>query len=100
MRVGNLSFDVLHTPGHSPGHVVFYGNGVVLGGDLLFAGSIGRTDLPLADPTRMVSSLELISSLPPETVVYPGHGEPTTVGAELRSNPFLNGTVNVKRDTR
>ncbi len=99
MRVGNLAFDVVHTPGHSPGHVIFNGNGVTLGGDLLFAGSIGRTDLPLANPTHMAQSLETISALPGETMVYPGHGAPTTIAAELRSNPFLNGTVNVKRDT-
>lgn len=99
VRVGNLTFDVIHTPGHSPGHVIFNGHGVTLGGDLLFAGSIGRTDLPLANPAHMAQSLDTIAALAPETVVYPGHGVPTTIGAELRSNPFLNGTVNVKRDT-
>lgn len=98
MRVGSLSFDVLHTPGHAPGHVVFHGHGVVLGGDLLFAGSIGRTDLPLASPAAMAESLKLISALPPDTIVHPGHGAATTIGAELRSNPFLNGTAHVKRD--
>jgi glyoxylase-like metal-dependent hydrolase (beta-lactamase superfamily II) len=99
MRVGTLSFDVHHAPGHSPGHVVFLGHGVMLGGDVLFAGSIGRTDLPLANPAHMSETLKLVSAFPPETIVYPGHGEPTTIGAELRGNPFLNGTVNVKRDT-
>ncbi len=99
VHVGNLAFDVMHMPGHSPGHVIFHGNGVTLGGDLLFAGSIGRTDLPLANPNHMASSLQLISALAPETRVYPGHGAPTTIGAELRTNPFLNGTANVKRDT-
>lgn len=95
VRVGNLSFDVMHTPGHSPGHVVLHGHGIALGGDLLFAGSIGRTDLPLANPSHMVQSLRGIAALHPDTVVYPGHGSPTTIGAELRTNPFLNGTVNV-----
>ncbi len=98
-RVGNLSFDVIHTPGHSPGHVIFNGHGVSLGGDVLFAGSIGRTDLPLANPTHMARSLQTMSALPPATVVYPGHGARTTVDAERRTNPFLNGTVNVKGDT-
>jgi glyoxylase-like metal-dependent hydrolase (beta-lactamase superfamily II) len=99
MRVGNLIFDVIHLPGHSPGHVAFRGNGILLGGDLLFAGSIGRTDLPLADPAHMQQSLITVSALPPETIVYPGHGDSTTVGEELRSNPFLNGIANVKRNT-
>jgi len=98
MRVGNLSFDVIHLPGHSPGHVVFHGHGIVLGGDVLFAGSIGRTDLPMANPEHMQDSLRTIAALPPETVVYPGHGAATTIGAELNSNPFLNGIANVKRN--
>ena len=97
-RVGTLEFRVVHAPGHSPGHVMYYGNGVLIGGDVLFAGSIGRTDLPLADPGRMQQTLSQLATLPPDTVVYPGHGEPTTVGEELASNPFLNGIANVKRN--
>jgi hydroxyacylglutathione hydrolase len=99
MRVGNLVFDVIHAPGHSPGHVVFHGNGVLLGGDVLFAGSVGRTDLPLADPAQMQETLYKVAQLHRDTVVYPGHGDSTTIGAELDSNPFLNGIANVKRDT-
>ena len=98
VRVGNLAFDVLHVPGHSPGHVAFYGNGVVLGGDVLFAGSIGRTDLPMANPAHMQESLRKFAALPHDTVVYPGHGESTTIREELTSNPFLNGIANVKRN--
>lgn len=98
MRVGGLSFDVIHAPGHSPGHVVFHGHGILLGGDVLFAGSIGRTDLPMANPAHMQESLRLLAELPRETVVYPGHGDSTTVGKELNSNPFLNGIANVKRN--
>lgn len=99
VSVGALGFRVLHTPGHAPGHVIYHGNGIMLGGDLLFAGSVGRTDLPLANPADMTESLRLISALPPETVVLPGHGGSTTIGEELRTNPFLNGTANVRRDT-
>lgn len=99
LRVGNLEFAVLHAPGHSPGHVMLLGNGVLIGGDVLFAGSIGRTDIPLSDPAAMAETLDLVKSLPPETIVYPGHGEATTIGDELRENPFLNGTVNVKRNS-
>lgn len=98
MRVGSLAFDVIHAPGHSPGHVVFHGNGILLGGDVLFAGSIGRTDLPMASPGDMQETLRKMADLPPETVVYPGHGDTTTIGQELNSNPFLNGIANVKRN--
>jgi hydroxyacylglutathione hydrolase len=98
MRVGTLAFKVIHAPGHSPGHVVFYGHGVLLGGDVLFAGSVGRTDLPMADPLHMQETLNTVSALPPDTVVHPGHGQSTTIGEELHSNPFLNGLAHVKRN--
>jgi glyoxylase-like metal-dependent hydrolase (beta-lactamase superfamily II) len=99
VQVGNTTFTVMHVPGHSPGHVLFHGNGVILGGDLLFAGSIGRTDLPLANPDHMAASLERLSVLPSASAVYPGHGPATTLEAERQSNPFLNGTANVKRNS-
>jgi len=98
VHVGSLAFQVIHAPGHSPGHVVFHGNGIVLGGDVLFAGSIGRTDLPMANPGHMQESLTKMAALPPETVVYPGHGDATTIGEEISRNPFLNGMANVKRN--
>lgn len=93
LTVGRFSFDVLHTPGHAPGHCVFVGHGLMLGGDLLFAGSIGRTDLPLSDPRAMQQSLERVTALEDATVVYPGHGPSTTIGTERRSNPFLSGAA-------
>ena len=89
LRLGELSFTVMHTPGHSPGHVTLHGHGIALVGDCLFAGSIGRTDLPMADGPAMARSLERIMALPPETRVLPGHGPATTVGEERRSNPYL-----------
>lgn len=89
LTLGALSFRVMHTPGHSPGHVVVSGNGIALVGDCLFAGSIGRTDLPLAVPADLDRSLVRIAALPPETRVLPGHGPATTIGAEVRGNPFL-----------
>jgi glyoxylase-like metal-dependent hydrolase (beta-lactamase superfamily II) len=97
MRVGDLEFTVMHTPGHAPGHVVFHGHGVALGGDLLFAGSIGRTDLPLSNPAQMSDSLERICTLPDATVVYPGHGPETTIEIERRTNPFLTGMARMIR---
>ena len=95
LTLGTLSFTVLHTPGHAPGHVVYVGHGVMLGGDLLFAGSVGRVDLPLADPRAMSRSLARVAGLPPDTVVYPGHGPATTIGRERDTNPFLNGGARV-----
>lgn len=97
LRVGDEEFRVLHTPGHAPGHCVFEGSGVMLGGDLLFAGSIGRTDLPLSDPRAMSDSLARIAALEPALVVHPGHGPSTTIGRELEANPFLNGVARVAR---
>jgi len=98
VRVGTLAFRVMHAPGHSPGLVVFHGQGVALVGDLIFAGSVGRTDLPMSNPAHMHDSLErAAASLPPETLLYPGHGRATTMAAELRSNPFLSGAARVLR---
>ena len=94
LRVGAVEFEVRHAPGHSPGHVCFVGPGVVLGGDVLFEGSIGRTDLPGGDYDALIASIrrELLA-LPDATVVHPGHGPATTIGRERRSNPFLTGAA-------
>lgn len=89
LTVGPHRFTVRHTPGHAPGHVVLLGESVMMGGDLLFAGSIGRTDLPLSDPDAMEESLALVAGLDPGLVVHPGHGPATSIGAELATNPFL-----------
>lgn len=96
VQVGTLPFQVMHVPGHSPGHVVFVRDTVMLGGDLLFAGSIGRTDLPLSNPAHMEESLERLAVLGDETRVYPGHGPATTMGLERATNPFLAGLARVK----
>lgn len=97
LTLGALRFDVLHVPGHAPGHVAFVTGGHMIGGDLLFAGSIGRTDLPFADPDRMIESLERVITLPDETIVYPGHGPTTAIGRERMTNPFLSGVARVVR---
>lgn len=91
VAVGELSFDVWHMPGHAPGHVIFHGQGIALGGDVLFAGSIGRTDLPFCDGAVFQQTLARMATLPPSTVVLPGHGDDTTIAIELAENPFLNG---------
>lgn len=92
VTVGALRFTVRHTPGHSPGSVCLVGHGVLFGGDVLFSGSIGRTDLPGGDFETLMQSIEReLLGLPDPTVVYSGHGPETTVGQERRTNPFLTG---------
>lgn len=95
LALGELTFAVLHTPGHAPGLCTFVGHGCAFVGDLIFAGSIGRTDLPLASPPEMAQSLERVAGLPADTVVYPGHGPVTSIGRELATNPFLTGLARV-----
>ena len=97
LKLGSLELSVMHVPGHAPGHVLIHGYGNALVGDCLFAGSIGRTDLPFSNPVQLEASLKRIAALPPETVVYPGHGDATTIGEERSSNPFLNGTARIVR---
>jgi glyoxylase-like metal-dependent hydrolase (beta-lactamase superfamily II) len=88
--LAGITFAVLAVPGHSPAHLAYHADGALFSGDVLFAGSVGRTDLPGADWDTLVSSIRmLVETLPPETVVYPGHGPVTTLGAELARNPFL-----------
>jgi hydroxyacylglutathione hydrolase len=91
LRCGGAEFNVWHVPGHAPGHVAFIGHGLCISGDVLFAGSIGRTDLPFCDAQAMRRSLERLATLPPETQVLSGHGDVTTIAREAASNPFLSG---------
>jgi hydroxyacylglutathione hydrolase len=100
LSIGSMRFVVMHTPGHSPGHVVFAHDTTVFGGDLLFAGSIGRTDLPLSDARSMESSLRRICEMDDATVVHPGHGPAVTVGHERATNPFLSGLAHSVRTAR
>jgi len=96
LTVGNCVFEVRHVPGHSPGGVALIAPGIVFSGDALFAGSIGRTDLPGGDTETLMTSIrEQLLTLPDETVVYSGHGPETTIGAEKRSNPFLTGAYRI-----
>ncbi len=90
--LGKDELEVLFTPGHSVGHVVFYNRpgGFIIGGDVLFRLGIGRTDIPGGDAETLLKSIRTkLFSLPAETIVYPGHGEPTTIGYEKEFNPFL-----------
>jgi hydroxyacylglutathione hydrolase len=92
LELAGMEIDVLHTPGHSPGHVTYSipGEGALFSGDVLFQGSVGRVDLPGGDgPTLMESLRTIVEGFPEETTVYPGHMGVTTLGAERATNPFL-----------
>lgn len=92
LSFGGHEVRCLFTPGHAPGHIAFYipDQGIVLAGDALFKGSIGRTDLPGGDHAQLIESIRTkLLTLPQETAVYPGHGPETTIGHEAKSNPFL-----------
>jgi len=90
IEAAGISFEVLAVPGHSPGHLAYHADGCLFSGDVLFAGSVGRTDLPYSDWDILLASIRtLVEKFPPETVVYSGHGPPTTLGDELARNPFL-----------
>lgn len=90
LAVGPWRFAVRHVPGHAPGHVAFVGHGLAISGDVLFQGSIGRTDLAGGDLATLMASIRAeILTLPDATRILPGHGPETTVGAERETNPFL-----------
>lgn len=89
LEFAGFRIEVLHTPGHTPGHVCFRTDGFVFAGDLVFRGSIGRSDFPNSDPGLMDKSLRRFLELPDELPVYPGHGPETTVGFERRTNEWL-----------
>lgn len=88
--LGDLKINVLHAPGHSPGSITFHVEDKLFVGDLIFSGSIGRTDLPKGDYQTLIDSVQTkIFTLPDETIIYPGHGPETTVGQEKLTNPFF-----------
>jgi len=90
IKVGNITLKVLYTPGHAPGHISLVSDGFVFVGDVLFQGSIGRTDLPGGDYDTLIKSIkEKLFVLPDDTIVYSGHGPATTIGIERETNPFV-----------
>ena len=90
ITVAGIAFEVVGVPGHSRGHVAFHHEGELFAGDVLFAGSVGRYDLPGGDWETLLGSIRtLMERFPGDTVVYPGHGRPTTLARELQTNPFL-----------
>jgi glyoxylase-like metal-dependent hydrolase (beta-lactamase superfamily II) len=91
LRLGSMEVRVIHTPGHAPGHVCYYfpAEQLLVGGDLIIGGSVGRTDLPDSNHLQMEASLRKIMEMPPETRLLGGHGDATTLGEERQSNYFL-----------
>ncbi|MDP9308705.1 MAG: MBL fold metallo-hydrolase [Actinomycetota bacterium] len=90
LQLAGIAFETVLVPGHSPAHLAYYADGSLFSGDVLFAGSVGRTDLPFGDWEVLVASIRLLANrFPADTVVYPGHGPTTTLGDELVHNPFL-----------
>ena len=90
LEIAGATLDVLSVPGHSPAHLAYHADGHLFSGDVVFAGSVGRVDIPGADWDTLVASIRvLVDTYPPETVVHPGHGPATTLGDELGRNPFL-----------
>ena len=94
VKIGNSEFRILHCPGHSPDSLCFYTKGILIGGDVIFRGSLGRTDLPGGSTEQLMNSITgKIYPLPDETIIYPGHGPETELGIEKKENPYLNGTL-------
>jgi hydroxyacylglutathione hydrolase len=90
LDLAGMTFQTLPGPGHSPAHLAYYVDGCLFSGDVLFAGSVGRTDIQGASWEQLVESIRMLADrFPPDTVVYSGHGPETTLGAELERNPFL-----------
>jgi glyoxylase-like metal-dependent hydrolase (beta-lactamase superfamily II) len=90
LSIGELTAKVIHTPGHSPGHVVFHfeKENLLVGGDLIICGAVGRTDLPDSDEAELFRSIRKVMELPPETQLLPGHCDPSTLGEERATNPY------------
>jgi len=95
LNLGSLQFMVMHTPGHSPGHVGYYlpDGGLLVGGDLIIGGSVGRTDLPDSDPAALEASIRKVMALPGSTRLLGGHGRLTTLAQERESNVFVSGML-------
>jgi glyoxylase-like metal-dependent hydrolase (beta-lactamase superfamily II) len=95
LQIGPIEVEVIHTPGHSPGHVMYHlpGEKVLIGGDLIICGAVGRTDFPDSDPGALNASIRRVMKLPGETRLLPGHCDPSTLSAELETNPYVQEAV-------
>ena len=95
LSIGGLKLNVIHTPGHAPGHVMFHfpEHQMLIGGDLIIGGAVGRSDLPDSDAAALYNSIRRVMELPPETRLLPGHGQPGTLGEELETNPYVRAAM-------
>jgi glyoxylase-like metal-dependent hydrolase (beta-lactamase superfamily II) len=95
LKLGSLDVEVIHTPGHAPGHVMYHfpNEGVLVGGDLIICGAVGRTDLPDSDEAQLMASIAKVMKLPRETQLLPGHCSASTLGDELRTNPYVRAVI-------
>ncbi|MDB5322831.1 MAG: uncharacterized protein JWN40_4462 [Phycisphaerales bacterium] len=93
--LGSLPVDVIHTPGHAPGHVMYHfpTQGILIGGDLIICGAVGRTDLPDSDEQQLAQSIRKIMRLPPETQLLPGHCSASTLAEERQTNPYVRAVL-------
>jgi hydroxyacylglutathione hydrolase len=96
LRIGNLRVNVIHTPSHSPGHVMYHfpDQKILIGGDLIIMGAVGRTDFPDSDESELYTSIRKVMALPPDTQLLPGHGEPSRLADEAQHNPFVMEAIN------
>jgi hypothetical protein len=96
VQLGEYQFDVWHLPGHAPGHVCYHlvNEKVLIGGDLIIGGAIGRTDLPDSDAAKLAASVRKVMQLPDDTTLLGGHGEPSTLGEERTDNPYVRAILN------
>jgi glyoxylase-like metal-dependent hydrolase (beta-lactamase superfamily II) len=99
LELGNLRARVIFTPGHAPGHVMYYfeDDGVLVGGDLIIGGSVGRTDLPDSRHSDLEASIRKVMKLPGDTTLLPGHGQPSTLREELELNPYVQAAIEGER---
>jgi hydroxyacylglutathione hydrolase len=95
LAIGSMKVQVIHTPGHAPGHVMYYiaQESLLVGGDLIIAGSVGRTDLPDSNHAQLIESIRKVMRLPHDTQLLPGHGQPGTLAYEMETNPFVRDAV-------
>ncbi|MGA2581769.1 MAG: MBL fold metallo-hydrolase [Tepidisphaeraceae bacterium] len=91
LHIGSIPVRVIHTPGHAPGHVMYYlpNEKILIGGDLIIMGAVGRTDLPDSNPADLNASIRKVMTLPPDTKLMPGHGSPSTLAHEAAENPYV-----------
>jgi hydroxyacylglutathione hydrolase len=98
LKIGSISLTAIHTPGHSPGHIMYHfpDQNILIGGDLIFVNSVGRTDLPDSDPAQMEESIRRVMNLPPHTQLLPGHGDATTLAEEAARNPYVIDAISAR----